>query len=173
MSKPRKLKITAGHVERALREHLNWMTTKIIIEANVPYMKLNSKGKRVHGAYRADYMCVNPIGYGTEIEVKVSMSDWKADLKKGKWGGMPDWVVRFIYLVPEHLGIPDWVPEQAGIWHLYQPPGSSGLKIKVARAPKRIGKTKVPVEIMERWMVNFYYRYWNLRNTRDRLLPSL
>lgn len=169
--KPAKPKITAGHVEQALRLHLNWQVNKLIPEANIPYCK------KVYSSYRADYISISGSGYATEYEVKVSMSDWKADLKKGKWGNMPSWINKFIYVVPEHLGVPDWVPAEAGIWHLCLVPArhskKATLRIKVVRPPKRLGKDKVPFDIYDKWMSNFYYRYWNARNTRDKLLPAL
>lgn len=165
--KPAKPKITAGHVERTLRQHLDWKVNKLIPEANIPYCK------KVYSSYRADYISISGSGYATEYEVKVSMSDWKADLKKGKWGNMPGWISKFIYVVPEHLGVPDWVPEEAGIWHICRRGETQQLYIKVVRAPKRIGKVKVPIETVDNWMSNFYYRYWNARNTRDKSLPAL
>lgn len=164
-------KITAGHVEQALRLHLNWQTNKLIPEANIPYVQNKFQ------TYRADYISISGSDYATEYEVKVSLSDWKADLKKGKWGNMPPWINKLIYVVPEHLGVPDWVPPEAGIWHLVLVPSrvkkSPTLRIKVIRAPKRIGKEKVPTDIYNKWMSNFYYRYWNARNLRDRTLPPL
>lgn len=165
--KPAKPKITAGHVERTLRQHLDWKVNKLIPEANIPYCK------KVYSSYRADYISISGSGYATEYEVKVSMSDWKADLKKGKWGNMPAWISKFIYIVPEHLGVPDWVPAEAGIWHICRRGETQQLYIKVVRAPKRIGKEKVPIETVDNWMSNFYYRYWNARNTRDKALPAL
>lgn len=167
MSKIKRPKITAGHVERALRLFLDWKVNKLIPEANIPYCK------KVYSSYRADYISISGSGYATEYEVKVSMSDWKADLKKGKWGNMPGWISKFIYVVPEHLGVPDWVPAEAGIMHLCRIGQTQQLVIKLVRAPKRIGKDKVPFEIVDNWMSNFYYRYWNARNTRDKVLPPL
>ena len=166
-SKVKKPKLNSGHVERALRNHVNFRTHKLIPEATIPFTKSR------WDSYRADYMIVNSSGYGTELEIKVSMSDWKNDLKKPKWDNIPAWVTRFIYVVPEHLGVPDWVPAHAGIWHVYTELPSNRLWIKVVRAPKRIGKEKVPQEVVDKWIGNLYYRFWNMRIERDKQLPRL
>lgn len=54
----------------------------------------------------ADLIVLSKTGYLTEVEVKVSLSDWKADLEKRKWlrkkfqNGL---VKRFFYAAPEAL----------------------------------------------------------------------
>jgi hypothetical protein len=122
--------------------------------------------------YFADFMMVTDSGYATELEVKVSRSDWKCDLAKPKWldGKFPPWVTRFIYCVPVELGVPEWVPAAAGVWHLK--PWHGGFMVHIARAPKRIGKEKVPQETLDRWMSSMYHRYWNMRHERQRQLQE-
>lgn len=158
-------KINAGHVERVLRNHINPRTTKFIPEAQIPYA--NSRWD----SYRADYVSISAAGYVTEFEVKVSMSDWKNDLTKSKWANVPDWVSQFVYVVPEHLGVPDWVPAHAGIWHVCVT--GNRMWIKIVRTPKRVSKVKVPQEVVSKWIGNLYYRFWNMRIERDKLLPPL
>ncbi|MFP3277482.1 MAG: hypothetical protein RXR52_42270, partial [Paraburkholderia sp.] len=116
----------------------------------------------------------------TELEVKVSRADWRADLSKPKWRDMPDWVTRFIYVVPEDLGIPDFVPELAGVWHVVprvvtldkysdeERRGTDGYEIVLARAPKLLGREKVPPAVVAKWMKNFYYCYWDQRIHAER-----
>lgn len=161
----KKVKLNAGHVEWALRSTINYRTTKLIPEASIPFV--NSRWD----VYRADYVSVNSSGFATEYEVKISASDWKNDLKKAKWDSMPPWITRFIYVVPDYLGIPEWVPPQAGIWHIVVVSGRP--KIVVVRAPKRIGKEKVPQETVDKWLYNLYFRYWNMRIGREKQLPKL
>jgi hypothetical protein len=166
-------KLNAGHVESALRKHIDVHAVKLIPEAAVNYTTQNTRGRHVTDTYRADYMMISASGYATEFEVKISRADWKNDLKKPKWDHMPPWIAQFIYVVPEYLGIPEWVPPNAGVWHVVAFKGSGIARIKVARAPKRIGKEKVPAEIIAKWMSNLYYRFWNMRREREKSLPTL
>lgn len=147
--------MNAGDVERALRKHIGWHQCTMIPECEI-------------ANYRADFVQISVAGYLTEFEVKVSRSDWRADLKKAKWEAMPPWVTRFIYVVPVELGIPDFVPSFAGVWHVAFNQKAGLNNIEIARAPKRIGKEKVPANIVERWMRSFYYRYWHMRIDIDR-----
>lgn len=158
--------MNSGQVERALRNHIGFAEHLLIPEAGVKLY--GPKGKYI-GEYRADYMKVSPSGFCTEFEVKISRSDWKADLTKLKWTAMPGWVKQFIYVVPESLGIPEWVPPFAGVWFVKIRHGM--MYIEVARTPKIIGKEKVPEAVKAKWLHNLYYRFWNMRVDRDDRLP--
>lgn len=67
--------------------------------------------------WEADLIVCSKAGYLTEIETKISMADWKADLAKAKFG-MPqfnEYIRRFYYCAPaqlasrfEEVGIPTW-----------------------------------------------------------------
>jgi hypothetical protein len=128
-------------------------------------------------------MMITAAGYGTELEVKISRADWRADLSKSKWVGMPDWVTRFVYVVPEELGIPDFVPDLAGVWHVVprivtldkytdeERQGADGYDIVLARSPKLLGREKVPPAVISKWMRNFYYRYWDQRIHAEGRMP--
>lgn len=96
-------------------------------------------------AWEADLLVVSRAGYMTEVEVKVSLSDWRADAKKYKFKILSDqgqnpetareqssWrsIKAFWYAVPVELapryteaGIPDWAgvmgvrePDEAHHW---------------------------------------------------------
>lgn len=163
----KRLPMNAGLVEAAIRRHVDHRANTLIPEAPIRIGR--------YGEYRADFLMVTAAGYGTELEVKVSRADWRADLSKPKWRDMPDWVTRFIYVVPEDLGIPDFVPELAGVWHVVprvvtldkysdeERQGADGYEIVLARAPKLLGREKVPPAVVAKWMKNFYYRYWDQR----------
>lgn len=124
--------------------------------------------------YLADFISVTDAGYATEYEVKVSRADWLADLKKPKWtSGFPGYISKFVYVVPQKLGIPEWVPPAAGVWHLVDSKRSKfdrwdDTHVVVARQPQRIGKEKVPDKVLELWRRAFYYRFWRLRIDLDR-----
>ncbi|MBW9102923.1 hypothetical protein [Paraburkholderia phenoliruptrix] len=163
--------INAGLVEAAIRRHVDPRGANTLIpEAEIRYGVGSTRG-----VYRADFMMITRSNYATELEVKVSLADWRKDLSKPKWVGMPDWITRFIYVVPEQLGIPEWVPAHAGVWHLvpsvvdpyYNPALESrrpdGYQIIVARAPHVLGRQKLPAAVLGTWLRNLYYRYWEQR----------
>jgi hypothetical protein len=172
--------MNSGLVEIAIRRHVDPRANLLIPEAAVRYQSGvwtqpwdDGSTVPMYSDYRADFMMVTGAGYATEIEVKVSLSDWRVDLKKPKWQAMPAWVTRFVYAVPEALGVPEWVPSQAGVWHI-KPSNNdwAGLQIAVVRAPKRIGAQKVPDDVMSKWMKNFYYRYWDMRRHKDHVITK-
>ena len=171
------MKLNSGHVEQAIRKHINPFQQTLIPECSVRCDmgdKLSKNGKRRYSVahdYKADFITMSVAGYATEIEVKTSRADWRADLEKAKWSAMPDYISRFIYVVPEALGLPDFVPEFAGVWHIVQ--HGKALKVVLIRAPKRIGKEKVPEKVKTKWMSVFYHRYWNQRIKASTLLPKL
>lgn len=124
------------------------------------------------GDYFADYMSISDAGYATELEVKISRADWRVDLEKPKWKvGLPSYVSRFIYVVPRELiarGIPEWVSPVAGIWSVVPENQHSHAYVEVVRAPKRVGKEKVPDAVLSRWLESMYYRYWRMRQEDQR-----
>jgi hypothetical protein len=162
--------MNALQVECAISRHMSGVM--LIPEAPVRYSKgvqYGWGGAHEHfGDYFADFMAISASGYATELEVKVSLSDWKADLQKPKWTGdaFPAWVTRFIYVVPVELGTPEWVPLEAGIWHVKGCEGLGFPHISVVRSPKRIGKEPLPADVRARWMESLYYRYWSMRTER-------
>jgi hypothetical protein len=52
--------------------------------------------------WEADLLAVSRAGYCTEVEIKCTLSDWKADQKKGKHGN-EDLIKRFYYAGPLEL----------------------------------------------------------------------
>ena len=162
----------SGDIVRACAHRLNFHQGLLVPEAVVDCSAKNANGYGFgQKRYQADLMWVTRDRYATEIEVKVSRSDWRVDSAKRKWEYLPGWVTRFIYAVPEELGIPDFVMPQAGIWHI-TPCAYWGLKVKTVRAPKRIGKDKVPDWLAERWMAHLHSRYW-YQHLHGKRAPSL
>jgi hypothetical protein len=57
--------------------------------------------------YEADLLACSKSGFLTEVEIKVSMSDWRADFLKYKWNAMGfpkcETIKRFYYAAPEAL----------------------------------------------------------------------
>ena len=64
--------------------------------------------------YECDLLCVSPAGYATEIELKISRSDIKADLGKRH---KHDYklIRRFFYGVPWELRDCEYLPKDCGI----------------------------------------------------------
>lgn len=69
--------------------------------------------------WEADILFCSKAGYLTEIEVKVSRSDWIADFTKRKWrwfAAEQQWIKQFYYAAPKELaeryaeipGLPPW-----------------------------------------------------------------
>lgn len=162
--------INAGLVEAAIRRHVDPRGANTLIpEAEIRW----GAGSR-RGVYRADFVMITRSNYATELEVKVSLADWRKDLSKPKWVGMPDWITRFVYVVPQELGMPEWVPAHAGIWHVVPTliggytfdqarPKADAYAIVVARAPHVLGREKLPNAVLGAWLRNLYYRYWDQR----------
>lgn len=172
--------LNAGLVEAAIRRHVDHRANTLIPEASIRY-SLGALG-RGFGEYRADFVMVTRAGYATELEVKVSLADWRKDLSKPKWVGMPAWITRFVYVVPEQLGVPEWVPAHAGIWHVFPtrvsqhdawdgPHRADGYGIVVKRAPHVLGREKLPAAVLGTWHKNLYYRYWEQRMDAQRRIP--
>lgn len=71
--------------------------------------------------WESDLLMISESGYITEVEVKISLSDWKADAKKNKFIGtqrqtFDKYIKSFYYAVPAELVLkaPE-IPAFAGI----------------------------------------------------------
>jgi hypothetical protein len=99
-----------------------------------------------------------------EIEVKISLVDWKNDIAKNKHytkGWEPS---RFYYAIPYTLiknGIPAWVPEHAGIILLdWRDDPLIPVVMKCERAAKRLHNNKIGIDIKCEILRKVYFRYW-------------
>lgn len=166
---------SSERIVRAAARRLEFRSGVLVPEAVVSYVAgwrradwYPEGGYEICEQYLADLMWVTKSSYATEFEIKTSRSDWRADNDKPKWGLLPPWISRFIYVVPVELGIPDFVQPFAGVWH-WQPATSYHAEITVARAPRKIGQTKVPDDVRERWLLHLHCRFWHQRlYTNDR-----
>jgi len=66
-------------------------------------------------AYEADLVIVNPSRYVTEIEIKVSKGDIKADLSKKYYAHKSRKIKKFFYAVPENLIDCEYLPLDCGL----------------------------------------------------------
>src|ERR1700735_2324206 len=98
------MKLIAGRPKSPFSQRRNWL-----VIPNVSYGFLR---------YEADLLVVSKAKFCTEIEVKVSLSDWKADFEKRKHK-IPDKRVKYQYyaapreLAVRHTELP--IPEAWGV----------------------------------------------------------
>lgn len=127
-----KCKLHCGDMEVALARHFNWRVNLI-----VPNVSWGFDLK-----YEADLLVVSPAGYVTEIEIKVSRGDIKADLKKHKCAHRSKLVKRFFYAVPQSIADSEWLPLDCGLITVND---NFTYDVKVVRPP-RINREAKPLE---------------------------
>ncbi len=150
--------LKAEDLIRPLLTHFNWMVSRIIPQCSI-------------GGGVADLAVITPAGYLTEIEIKVSWQDWKADANKDKWRRTDypgaGWeallrldqrqkISRFFYAVPLELAsrVPDNLPSGAGILTVHD--GT----VNVLRSAKRTKAPKLDSDEIHRLVDHVYFRYW-------------
>lgn len=137
-------------IELALIKKCNWFSNTLVPEVEITYPD---------AVCRADMLRISASGYVTEFEIKCSRQDWENDRNKAKWRhGLRPYIKRFIYVVPNLLKEPEWVPSKVGIWRV----DDEGT-ITVTREGDVLGTDRVPNEKIREWKNNFYYRYWDAR----------
>jgi hypothetical protein len=135
------MKLTAEHIARRLvapgapyevRKHF-------VCVPNLSYGLLG---------WEADLIACTKSGYLTEIEIKISASDWHADKKKAKWKtGYPNstgriwgWhlIKQFYYAAPMGLAA-RWqefdIPEFAGVYGIQEPTDRYDIGIHILKPP--------------------------------------
>lgn len=154
-------KLTAMHLEEALGRYLDHSKSMLI--PNVHF-----------GGGECDLLEVTRAGYAVEYEIKVSASDWRADLKKAKWSSpLRRFISRFYYVVPRDLlpFMPD-IPEGVGVivvdayWRAerWNPEGRVDFHVEEARPARRfLSAPKLTDRQMQQLMTSLYYRYWDYR----------
>lgn len=81
--------------------------------------------------YECDLLIVSQGHYATEVEIKVSVSDIKADLKK-RWNAhRSDKIRRFYYAVPDYLKDCESLPVDCGLITV-----DENLRCKTVRPPR-------------------------------------
>jgi len=103
-------KITTPEMECALSTYFNYRINLIV--PNI------SCGMSLH---ECDLLVVSKAGYLTEVEIKITRADLRADAKK--WHGhRSDVIKRLIFALPDYLeNCIEFVPERAGIILVRQP----------------------------------------------------
>lgn len=118
--------------------------------------------------HECDMLIVTKKCYLTEVEIKISLSDLKADFKK-KHQHKDENIKNFYYAFPEEMKEKaiELIPEGAGILIAVKKHLNSGYEyrdIKCYRKPK-INKEAKPINdiVLSRIYRLGYLRYWNYR----------
>ena len=118
--------------------------------------------------HECDMLIISKKCYLTEVEIKISLSDLKADFKK-KHQHKDENIKNFYYAFPEEMKAKavELIPEEAGILiavkkHLND--GYEYREIKCYRKPK-INKLAKPINdiVLSKIYRLGYLRYWNYR----------
>lgn len=148
---------------------MSWNSGRVLraLSSYFPYDKYWTMPEWEINGGRADLAVITKSGYLTEIEIKISISDWKADSKKDKWSSPRPHVSRFFYAVPERLiadGIPGFVHPHAGILVVreiratgWNPARDLCLELRTA---VRVKSEKISPEMLACFHETAYWRYW-------------
>jgi hypothetical protein len=121
--------------------------------------------------HECDMLIVTKNHYLTEVEIKISLSDLKADFKK-KHQHKDENIKNFYYAFPEEMKEKaiDLIPEEAGILiavKKYFHNGEEYREIKCYRKSQINKKAKPINEIVLSKIYRLgYLRYWNYRTSR-------
>ena len=145
--------MTAQQVEMAVADHFGYRANLIV--------------PNVHWGlglpYEADLVVLRPSGWAIEVEIKVTASDIKADLKKRRKHDSN--LFRELYFaVPDRLAEHPDIPSYAGIlsvsWH-----NGGFIKVKKIRcAALRKTATKWKPETRQKLMELAAMRIWSLKH---------
>jgi hypothetical protein len=143
----------AGRVLFALAQHFNWWETRMITEFEID-------------GGRADLLVVSKAGYATEIEIKISRKDWRADQAKAKFMCERPHISRMFYAVPaplyQRLNLdqpPSWLKPHVGILVVLD--GKPGYDaVREVRAATRFRARRLPDRTLNQIDTAFYYRFW-------------
>ena len=131
-----------------------------------------------------DLAILSPSKLLWEVEIKVTMFDWKRDLEKLKWK-MPmreETAARFYYAVPwtlvckdrddlSHVTIPEWVPDVAGVIAVRNQRSTKTLEdgqqvvtdrpiAWISRTAKPRHRNKLPDKYVDEMYRKLSIRYW-------------
>jgi hypothetical protein len=166
----------SSEVYQALARKLEWWRNTI-----VPNVYLGSRRDEM------DLAIISKSGLLWEIEIKVSMADWKADMHKPKWNRgqrvLPCHPARFYYAVPTELvpeverceaerwgkrryAIPDWVDSSAGVIAV------EGFDCQMLRQAKPLHRSPLPLELRLELLQKLGARYWGHVAPHDQSLGT-
>lgn len=155
----------ADEIEVHLAEYFHYRTKLIV--PNVSY------GWGLH--YEADLIILYKSGWWDEIEIKVSTSDIKADLKKRKWnhykfntGYLQNFPRKIYFAVPYDLKDNPNIPERAGVISVH--PSGFCCKERPPKVNKRAKKATPDQRLKLAELGSM--RIWSLKEHRARMIKS-
>jgi len=147
------MKITAQEIEIAVAQHFGYRY-KIVVP-NVSWgLGLN---------YEADVVVLQKSGYAIEIEIKISASDIKADLKK-RHQHDSNMFKQLYFAVPLELANNENIPERAGILAVMGRETNGVRDVELKRAAKTNKNAVKLSEIQIRKLMSLgCMRIWSLK----------
>ena len=140
--------MNARQIEIAVARH--YCYRRNVIVPNVSW------GLGLH--YEADLVVLRPSGWAEEIEIKISKSDIKADLKKSR-AHECRWFRRLWFAVPVVLADSPDIPERAGILSV-----DDELRVKVVRPAKIVKHAERMPEHKQKKLLHLAsMRVWTLK----------
>jgi len=116
--------------------------------------------------YELDLLCVTQAGWGTEVELKVSAGDIKADLTK-RHKHDSNRIRRFFYGVPDYLADCEYLPKDAGLIVVDSKKCfNQNRRVQILRAPKfnRLARKFTDAEI-QKLLALGCMRIWGLKES--------
>ena len=150
-------RIHSGHVEISVAELVGWRANVVV--PNVSW----GLGLR----HECDLLILDKQGRFTEVEIKVSLADLKADFKKGH-GHKSKLISRLVYAVPQSLleSAKELVPKGQGIiavkWNTRRGRHEAHWE-RVAKHDKT--KPKPSEAVVKKFMALGCMRIWSLKKT--------
>lgn len=157
-------KLHAGHVEIAVVKLLNYRVFTIV--PNIASMF----------RHECDLLALDDKGRFTEIEIKVSASDLKADFKKAH-GHKSKYISRLIYAMPVELceKYAHIIPNNCGIISVHVINRTKNMGALIYAKHYRMAKHDKQKEKPPSWMVNEFMRLgcmriWSLKEHNNKIL---
>lgn len=149
---------------------------KIVKALNSLYFtgtQVNANNIYLYANYESDFIRVTNSGYITEFEVKLSVADFKNDLKKKGYHGLSklEYIRQgyaansFCYVMPKEIADKVEIPEWAGLItaHIYSGNESrfSGVICDIVKNFKKIHTQKISQQQLFIIYRSLTARYWN------------
>jgi len=114
--------------------------------------------------HECDILIIKPSGYAIEVEIKMSVSDFKADMKK-KHSHINEKLRQLYYAMPENVfdACKHDIPDYAGVLILYNYDNFERVK-ELKYAPKKEAR-KLTIEEQNKLMRTGIMKYWNLKES--------
>lgn len=150
------------------------MTVRDIQKAVVYRVKPESAiiNGKIFGGYESDIMMLTRSGYLAEVEIKLSVSDFKADFRKswssfnGEAGLLKhdflrrgDGANQFYFAFPKGMVAPEQVPLDFGIIEITK--HEFGQYAEMTRGAKFLHKNKPNEGVLRQMLITAYFKWFN------------